>query len=276
MHRPDEIGCPELGPQRATPRRDRTGSGRFWRATRKLALLLTLCVGTAAAEPLDLSDRRPRWVEVRFEISPDDTPGALDRVWSAPQRAWLTPRADFEEVRIRIPGPAVEAHLRSTGRDPIEGSFTDFLWRLDPRSGHVREAQVVGRVRETLRVGPMRIAAAIQISTDVTTERGGGYRYARGVLGIPTHPFCRPALGAADCVSVPPVRFDRDRGYVNAVGFVRARHALTEIETFSPLGEVEFREIRSGTETIVSGPSTGEALCSQVVDRACAIGGGDT
>ena len=64
-----------------------------------------------------------------------------------------------------------------------------------------------------------------------------------------------------DRLGVEPVRFDPARGYVNAVGRVRAAHTLAEITAFSPLGEVEFRErAEGGTESALSGPPRGEAL----------------
>ena len=230
----------------------------------------------AAIAPIDLADPRARWIEIRFEVSPAEAPGSLDHRWSAARRARFESRPESGEVLIRVPSSELEAHLRAEGRDPVEGSFTDFVWRLDPGSGHVRRAHFTGKVRESIQLGPFEMTAPIEIRTDVTTEQGAGFRYGKGVLGIPTPHYCQPGEAAQDCVAVPPIRFDRQRGYVNAVGVVRAVHALTVVEAFSPLGEVLFQESTRETETVVSGPRPTEALCSQGVGRACATDGGDT
>ena len=97
---------------------------------------------------VDLMDAQPRWIEVRFEISPEDEPGSLDRLWSEPRRAHVAPHGDSGRVAIRIPASELEAHLRSTGTDVIRGTFSDFVWTLDPRTGVVAEdvVKVLDRV----------------------------------------------------------------------------------------------------------------------------------
>jgi len=223
------------------------------------------------AAPLDLSDPTPRWIEVRFEVSPAEEPGSLDRVWSAPRRARVEPVAASGAMRIRIPADQVETHLRSTGSDPIKGTFSEFVWMLDPVTGHVVSANLSGEVRERLQLGPIATAARIEISVEMTTEtRPIGFIESHGILGIRTNRVCHPAQHTRNCVGVEPVRFDPSRGYVNAVGSVRAAHPLAQIKAFSPLGEVEFREIGPAiVETVVSGPSLGEAVCSPLGDRSC-------
>ena len=256
---------------------------RAQRLAVKVVLLLSTAIvlaGEAPAEPLDLSDARPRWIEVRFEISPADEPGSLDRRWSAPRLARLEPLGQAGRISIHIPATELEDQLRSTGTDPVGGSFSDFVWTLDPVTGHVQSAGFSGRVREEIRLGPFRTAVHVDIRVDMTTEAGAGYVPEQGVLGIRTNGFCTPGEHArhrAPCVAVEPVRFDPASGYVNAVGHLRAAHPLAEILTFSPLGEVEFRErLDAGTESALSGSSHGEALCSPAVDRSCSVDGGDT
>lgn len=241
-------------------------------------LAAAMLAGDASATPLDLSDLRPRWIEVRFEVSPPDEPGSLDRTWGAPRQARLEPIPGTGRVSIRVPAQELEAQLRSTGTDAVKGSFTDFLWTLDPVTGHVRSAGFSGRVHEQLRLGPIRTRAAIDIRVEMDTENVAGFVPSAGFLGIRTHRFCRPEPGGvAGCIAVRPIRFDPRRGYVNAVGRVRAAHALAEVTAFSPLGEVEFRERGEvGTESARSGPSPREGVCSDRLDRPCPVDGGDT
>ncbi|MEM9177285.1 MAG: hypothetical protein AAGC67_18890 [Myxococcota bacterium] len=243
-----------------------------------LFLGAAVIVSDASATPVDLADLRSRWIEVRFEVSPEDEPGSLDRRWSAPRRARLEALAGTGRVSIRVPALELEAHLRSTGTDTVAGTFTDFVWTLDPVTGQVHSAGFTGRVQERVRIGPFETRAAVDIRVDMNTEIRAGFVPSVGILGIRTNRFCRP--GRRDdrgCVAVQPVRFDPGRGYVNAVGHVRAAHPLAEITAFSPLGEVEFRERGDdGTESARSGPSHGEAVCSAAFDRSCPVDGGDT
>lgn len=233
------------------------------------------------AAPLDLADPTPRWIEVRFEVSPAAEPGRLDHQWSAPRRARIEPVHGTGVLRIRIPAAQVEAQLRSTGSDPIQGTFSEFVWLIDPVTGHVLAADLSGSVRETIQFGPFTTAARVAIRVEMTTtDQAAGFVPGQGIFGIPTNPFCAPkSIGddAGDvrhaeggCVAVKPIRFDPARGYVNAVGSVRAANAFAEIRAFSPLGEVQFLEAPpSIVESAVSGSSQAEALCSLSLDRPC-------
>ncbi len=240
-----------------------------------IGILIASCVAHQAfCRPLDLTDPSPRWIEVRFEISPADEPGSLDRKWSDPRQAYLETesRAGAPIVRIRIPADEIEAQLRSAGTDAIPGSFSEFVWTLDPRTGHVLYAGMTGRVREPIRLGPFHSSAQVEIRVEMTTFDRAGFEPGRGILGIPTSRFCAPGHPESSCVGVRPVRFDPTRGYVNAVGSVRARTPLIEFRAFSPLGEVEFLErIVRGTEEVVSGTSPAEALCSAAFDDPCRV-----
>ena len=227
-------------------------------------------VAPASAEPLDVNDPTPRWIEVRFEISPEEEPGSLDRHWSEPRRARVELGSSASVLRIEIPAVEVEAQFRSTGADTIPGSFTKFIWVLDPVTGHVLEAEVRGEVREELSLGPFRAYAQVEISVEMNTARVVGYLPNQGIFGVNTNRLCKPGIDEGQCVPVAPIRFDPTRGYVNAVGMVRAASPLAEIRAFSPLGEVEFSERPNWIpDEVVSGPSRGEALCSQMFDRSC-------
>jgi hypothetical protein len=240
-----------------------------------------LATHATMAAPLDLADPTPRWIEVRFEVSPAAEPGSLDVRWSEPRRAQIELVHETGALRIRIPADEVEAQFRSTGSEPIQGTFSDFVWLIDPVTGHVLTADLSGLVQRTIKLGPFSKAARVSIQVEMTTtEQAAGFVPGQGIFGIPTNPFCSPETsgddghvdrhGDAGCVAVKPIRFDPARGYVNAVGSVRAGNAFAEIRNFSPLGEVKFLETApSIIESAVSGSSQAEALCSQSLGRPC-------
>ncbi len=242
---------------------------RWHRIAVGVALALSLS-GWASASPLDLGNPTPRWIEVRFEVSPADEPGSTDRAWSPYRRAWLSPAAGDSALEIRVPPEEVEDQLRSTGTDPVEGSFSAFVWRLDRHTGHVLDAGLTGRVREQVQLGPFRRTTEVAIDVAMTTFARAGYVSSSGALGIETHAYCQPSTRRARCTEVPAVPFDRARGYVNAVGMVRASAGLIEVRAFSPLGEVEFRE-RSTVpgESVVSGAPMGDGVCSAASRGLC-------
>ena len=78
-------------------------------------------------------------------------------------------------------------------------------------------------------------------------------------MGIDIHDYCSPGHPADGCVGVPAHRFDPVRGYVNAVGHLDAAAAMTEIQAFSPLGEVQFSE---RPLDVVDGPARDEEIRS--------------
>jgi hypothetical protein len=226
----------------------------------------------AIGEPLDLQDKTSRWIEVRFEVSPSDEPGRLDSHWSSVRAAYLESDSDSSIVRIRIPTAEIEAHLRTTGTEAVPGSFSDFVWTLDSTSGHVLAAELTGRVRERFSFGMIRTSALVDIRVEMTTHEVGGFLPDKGIFGLRTNAYCSPApaLGPSGCIAVSPVRFDPDSGYVNAVGTVVAATRVAKIRAFSPLGEVQFHERRiDGTETVVSGTSRADALCSAGFNGPC-------
>ena len=130
----------------------------------------------------------------------------------------------------------------------------------------------VTKYRSSCPVGLIRTSTQVEIRVEMTTEGGAGFEPDAGILGIRTNRFCAPEHLASDCVGVVPVTFDPSRGYVNAVGSLRAKSLLAEIRAFSPLGEVEFLErAPAGTESVVSGTSHTEAVCSLAFDGPCRV-----
>jgi hypothetical protein len=225
--------------------------------------------GRVEAEPVDLADTTARWVEVRFEVSPQESPGRLDELWSATRRAYLEPDPEHT-IRIRVPAAEVEAQLRSTGMDPVAGTFSDFIWTFDALSGHVLRAELSGRVRETFGLGIFRSSGEVEIRVEMTTHAAAGFRPVHKILGQSTHPLCGDAGPEDDCTLVEPMRFDPVRGYVNAVGSLRAITPFARIRTFSPLGEAVFSEMDSNSaESVISGRSSHDAVCSGPINGSC-------
>jgi len=236
-------------------------------------LLAFLAGRPAMADPLDLQDPTPRRIEVRFEVSPENEPGRLDAAWSMPRVAFLESDPGHSIVRIRIPTEEIEAHLRATGTEAISGSFSEFVWTLDSHTGHVVSAELTGRVRERISLGPIQTSTTIEIRVDMTTRDTVGFRPPKRLFGIQTNAFCRPSQQPSPpypCVAVAPIRFDPESGYVNAVGSLVAAAAIAEIRTFSPLGEARFSERGPvGTETVVSGTSQKDAVCLEGFNGSC-------
>jgi hypothetical protein len=248
---------------------------RWHRIAAGVALAFSLAAW-ASASPLDLADPTPRWIEVRFEVSPADEPGSIDRAWSPYRRAWLRPAVGNGAIEIRVPPEEVEAQLRSTGTDTVEGSFSAFVWRLDRDTGHVLDAGLTGRVREQVQLGPFRRTTEVAIDVAMTTVARAGYVSSSGALGIETHAWCEPTTRPTRCKEVPAVPFDRTRGYVNAVGMLRASAGVFELRAFSPLGEVEFRERATAPrESVVVGGPLGDGVCSAGGRGVCPAGLGE-
>jgi len=192
--------------------------------------------------PLDLDDRTPREIAVRFEVSPRGEPGVLDRIYTDVLPARLEPDRTPGIVRLVIEGAVVEQSLLRA-RNPKPHSFSDFVWRVDAATGHVLQASLQGTLIETLDWGIARrpIEAHIRVRMS-TRESGVGFRAPRYVLGQRLFRHC-DARSERHCTAVRPVPFERRSGYVNAVGVIEVESAFgVGARTFSPLGEAVFLE----------------------------------
>lgn len=235
-----------------------------------LAGSLWLALQGASAAPLDLEDPTPRWIEVRFEISPEDDPGRLDRNWGALLPAYLEPGGNGELRRIEVPAPAIEGHLRRIGTEVIPGTFSPFVWTLDARTGHVTQASMTGRVQQPMSLGLVETTVSVKIRVEMTTQQPGGFRPRSEFMGQSTYGFCQGAREASDCTLVPSHPLDLRDGYVNAIGSIRAEIPLARYRAFSPLGEARFSEQRRpGQEAVVSRPLGRDAVCSVSFGGSC-------
>jgi hypothetical protein len=210
------------------------------------SLLLWMPVATAvAADPLDLTDARPRGISVAFEVSPTERPDALDAIYSEPMQAWLEPDSVEGQLRVRVPGAAMERLLAD--REPLPGSFSDYVWTFDARSGDVVAAGFQGRLHHPVALGFFATHVETEIDVRVGTRDAVGFRAPEMQLGQIVFDACVP--GAAGCTRVDPVPLDPQTGYVNAVGTIRAR-ALGRFGavTFAPIGEAVFSELPRETE----------------------------
>jgi hypothetical protein len=202
--------------------------------------LLLLLPGSGRADPVDLLDPTPRWIDVAYEISPRDRPDQSDTRYTPKIRARLEP-AEPGFVRITVAGRDVERVLL-VDDEPVPGSFSDFVWVFDASSGAVVTATVSGTLIKTLDWGlfDSKVRAAIEVT--MGTGRDVGFESPRRWLGQEIFEFCDDA-GDAKCRLVPAKDYDSSRGYVNAVGNLSVRFGDLVVRTFSPLGEAMFSEV---------------------------------
>ena len=217
-----------------------------------LALRCSLCAGIALlaaafepllalAEPMDLHDPEPRWVQVRFELSPPDRPGQTDTVYSPPLAAWFEPGERPGEVRVTVDGRTVEQYLLPE-HEPRPGSFSDFVWIFNAETGDVRSARLSGAVRQRLRLGLVSWQVTAHISVEMDTRSDAGFTRPAEFLGQRVHRFC-VAADTGPCTLVPARTYDPMTGYVNAVGAIGTQSGAVRFESFSPLGEAIFSEL---------------------------------
>jgi len=208
---------------------------------RMLVMLCGAMAGSvaAAADPLDLRDARPRPVRVAFEVSPTERPDAQNVVYSEPVTAWVESGAAKGQVRVRVPGSAMERLLAKY--DPVPGSFGDYLWTFDAASGEVISAGFEGRLWQLVDFGFFRSSVETKIEVQVGTRADVGFRAPYTQLGQVVVDVCAP--GTPGCTRVAPAPLDPRTGHVNAVGTIHAS-AIGGLGalTFSPLGEAVFSE----------------------------------
>ncbi len=204
-------------------------------------LPVLLLATSVAAEPLQLADLRSRWIEVQFEVSPRTAPGRLDSVYTSRIPAWFRPSSvNPRWVIVAIPAADVERELLSQER-PVYGSFSDFVWLLDARTGHVVDAELTGSVHRLLDFGFFSREVIAEITVELTTQGAAGFEHARKLFGQHIYPFCAPS-DESGCTSVAAIPFDPRRGYVNAVGILAARTTGFTTRVFSSFGEARFLE----------------------------------
>jgi hypothetical protein len=156
----------------------------------------------APAEPMRLSDTRPRWISVRFEASPEDAPGRLDERYGEAVPAWLEPDVEPGRVRVTVPAPWVESHLLK-GQGVRPGAFSHFTWIFDARSGDVVSASLAGVVVRRLGLGVLALDTEVEIATELTTLAPAGFRRPERLLGNRIVSYCEPS-GDASCTPVLP------------------------------------------------------------------------
>ena len=199
----------------------------------------------AAADPMRLSDPHPRWVSVRFEISPEDQPGRLDTRYGDELPAWLERDRAPGRIRVTVPAHWVESDLLAReGARP--GALSDFAWVFDARTGDVISATLSGLLVRRVGVGPFRFETEVEIQTELSTLAPAGFHGPEQLLGQRIFGYCNP-LRDASCTPVRAIPYDPRTGYVNAVGFLTGRTARVTTRSFSPLGEARFSELDGAT-----------------------------
>jgi len=227
---------------------------------RLVATLLVLAAPAALAEPMRLDDPKPRWVSVRFEVSRADRPGATDAVYSPAYPAWFAMAPDHDTVVVSVSGQALEQLLRS--QDPLAGSFSDFVWEFDARTGHVLSAEFSGTLRHTLELGPARWRVNSEVHAQLSTRTVGGFEPPHQILGLEIHSFCEAA--AANCTPMSARPYAPESGYVHAIGPVVATAGLTKIRSYCPLGEAIFSELDGHDDAVLATGPPIESLAQSV------------
>lgn len=211
---------------------------------RYLLLVLLFWPVSGLADPVDLRDPTPRWIDVAYEVSPRDLPGQRDVQYTQKLRARFEPLA-AGQVRVTIPGRSLERTLLADD-SPVPGSFSDFIWIFDADSGEVLSATLSGEMIKRLDWGLFETSARAYVKVDMGTQRDVGYQAPRRWLGQEFFESCDD-LESKTCHVVPAREYDAERGYVNAVGEVAVRYGEIVLRTFSPLGEAVLSEVESPT-----------------------------
>lgn len=210
-----------------------------------------LGAGPAGSQPLDLQNPRPRWVSVRFERSPAESPGQLDSEYSPRFAARFEPGPKGERVRVIVQSDVVERHL-FRDHTPVVDSFSDFVWDFDVATGHVISASVSGALSREIRWGFLRTSTEVRVRVEMSTLRRTGFRHASTLFGNTLHRACQEP-DTSDCTLVGPQRLDRETGYVNAVGELVVDSVVSRVRSFSPLGEAVFEELVEFAEPFEAG-----------------------
>lgn len=203
-----------------------------------LAALL-LALPAAADVPLDLGDLRAREVQVRFEVSPREHPARRDARWTEPLPARLEPTASGH-ARVVVPARVVEERLLAD-QGVVPGSFEDFVWIFEPRTGEVLSASFHGTLTRALGLGFLKVRTDVSLDVALSTREAVAFRPGHRVLGELVHAPC-DASDDPECVRVAPEPFDPETGAVYAVGLVRARSGPFGSRSLCPFGEAVFLE----------------------------------
>jgi hypothetical protein len=229
-----------------------------------VGLLLASTAGAATAQPMDLANRKARWVIVQALITSSDTrQGHLSR----PARAWYRVGATPGERVVIVPGPEVE-RVFFADRQAVEHSFSDFVWTLDATSGHVISASFSGAVREPIRIGPIRTAVEVSIEASFSTHMPGGYGQPHRIAGRTVIRYCGDAR-RPDCTAVATAAYDPESGWVRANGAVCATWRSLRTLAYTSLGQARFSELPGGDEPPRRLPSAPLVLVAEPAPPAC-------
>jgi hypothetical protein len=211
----------------------------MWLAVSALISIGLLAAGAADGEPMNLLDARARTVAVRFENSPADAPDRLATTYTVDIPARFEADPESGQVRVRVAGSDVERDYFS--RQPLRaGSFSDYVWTFDPRTGHVVSASLRGVLVRRFDLGLFEKEIDTPFEATLSTRGRAGFETARRVFGQLLFPLCERA--SRHCTLVEPVRYDARTGYVNAVGWIGGRALGISARTFASIGEAVFSE----------------------------------
>jgi hypothetical protein len=204
--------------------------------------LLLILPASGFAKPVDFDNPAPRWVEIAFEVSPRDRPGQIDTHYTPRIDAWLE-SVGSGQIRVTIDRGDVERILLAD-ENPIEGSFSDFVWIFEAESGEVISATMSGELEKKLDWGLFDSKVRASIEVDMATRRNVGFKPMRRWMGQEFFSTCK-RIDERRCTRVGANGYDPERGYVNAIGDLRVRFGDVVLNTFSPLGEAKLYEVDS-------------------------------
>lgn len=243
------------GRRRMRSPRDRAAQGRRASAPRcwlvLVALGAALAPRLAAAAPADLADLHPRWIAVHFS-------GVEE-----PVLAWLEPGPAPGLARVSVPAATVETVLLAA-EHPVPGTFSDFVWIFDVATGHVRRADVSGRVLHDVDWGIASVSAEVDLRIHLDTRRAAGFEPPRRIFGRRVRAYC---TSPGDCTPVEPRPYRPETGEVLAVGSACARwHGLRTV-AFAPLGDVRMAELDDRRQTALPTPPPPDGLHAGAVSE---------
>ncbi len=197
------------------------------RYTAALLLVLSLCVGPAAADtPFDVTNLTARGILVQVDEDVTDYSAIGSMFGTAVEGTWIS---NGTIGVVTVSGSVVE-NLISTvfdGVTVVPGSFTDYQIVIDLATLEVTNASISGQIDVPI----LGTQAFTQTASSTTLA---GFELA-SIFGLEYPAFCTSGTG---CTIVPGLPYDPATGQLNAVGEID-----TLFQVFTPFGDLRLTEV---------------------------------